>query len=101
MEGATGVQDAVNAYAQWTTLGEAVTDFQYTKGYRPGSMRADDVGLFSYFDVYQHDGRHCVNGAWESLASYTQNLVTSLNMVTAVHEFGHDDGVDPQLHGVG
>src|SRR5262249_57160512 len=53
-----------------------------------------DISLFSYFDVYQKNGRHCIGpNQWESRSQYLTNLITSLNEVTAVHEFGHTLGL--------
>jgi hypothetical protein len=92
-ESATNVQDAVAFANTWTTKGEAVTDSQYTSSYLPMMKAADDIGLFSYFDIYQKDGRHCVDGKWETLASYTNNLITSLNEAVVTHEFGHTLGL--------
>ena len=42
-----------------------------------------------------------VNGApaWESRASYTTSLITSLNEMTAAHEFGHALGLDHNFMG--
>ncbi len=91
IDGPTAIPDAVNFYSQWDTMGRAVTDWQNTA--KPNMLAADDLSLFSYFDVYQKNGRHCVNGAWESRASYLTNLITSLNTVTATHEFGHTLGL--------
>ncbi len=92
-EGASNVQDAVAFGNRWTSLGEAVTDHEYTSRYLPGRAAADDIGLFSYFDIYQKNGRHCVNGKWESLADYTTSLISSLNMAVVAHEFGHTMGL--------
>ncbi len=87
------MQDAVAFHTQWADLAQAVTDFEYTKRYSPLGRTADDIGLFSYFDVYQKNGRHCVGNKWESRASYTTNLISSLNEVTVAHEFGHTLGL--------
>jgi len=54
---------------------------------------ADDASLFSYFDVYQKNGRHCVGGKWESRSDYVNHLIVSLNEATALHEFGHALGL--------
>jgi hypothetical protein len=79
--------------AQWAAASQAASDFQITSRYMPMMKAADDIGIFSYFDIYQKNGRHCVNGQWESLANYTNDLITSLNMAVAAHEFGHTMGL--------
>jgi len=91
VDGPTAIQDATNFYASWSSMAQSVTDWQNTA--KPSMLAADDASLYSYFDVYQKNGRHCVNNAWESRASYVSNLITSLNTVTAVHEFGHTLGL--------
>jgi hypothetical protein len=85
--------DAAAFANNWQSLGQAATAYNYTQFYMPGMMAADDISLFSYFDIYQRDGRHCVNGQWESRQQYTQDLIYSLNMATATHEFGHSMGL--------
>jgi hypothetical protein len=92
-EGPKAVQDAVTFAGQWNSLGGAITDFAHTSGYGKAARYADDIALFSYFDVYQKNGRHCVNNKWETRQEYVDHLVQSLNMVTAVHEFGHSLGL--------
>ncbi len=98
VDGPTAVQDAVTFYTQWNTLAQQISDYKYTKQYAPQNRSADDIGVLDYFDVYQKNGRHCVmvNGApaWESRASYTTNLIDSVNEMTAAHEFGHALGLD-------
>jgi hypothetical protein len=85
--------DATNFADNWANLGQAVSAYAHTQHYMPGMNAADDISLFSYFDIYQHDGRHCVNGKWEDRKTYTANLIQSLNEVVAVHEFGHTMGL--------
>jgi hypothetical protein len=85
--------DATTFADSWQALGRAVTAYSYTQHYLPGMNAADDTSLFSYFDIYQRDGRHCVNGSWETRQQYTTNLIQSLNKATAVHEFGHSMGL--------
>jgi hypothetical protein len=91
--------DATSFANQWESLSEAVASFGSTKHYMPGMKAADDISLFSYFDVYQRDGRHCVNGKWETRAEYVTNLITSLNMAVGAHEFGHALGLDHNFMG--
>ena len=91
--GPNAITDAVNFSNTWESLAQAVTDFDNTRGYGAKMRAADDISLFSYFDIYTKNGRHCVNGKWESRADYTNNLITSLNMAVAAHEFGHTLGL--------
>jgi hypothetical protein len=85
--------DATNFASHWEGLSEQVNAYGYTQHYLPGMTAADDISLFSYFDLYKRDGRHCVNGHWETRQQYVTNLVDSLNMATATHEFGHSMGL--------
>jgi hypothetical protein len=91
--GPSGIKDAVDFYRNWASLSQAVTDYQHTQFYAQKMRSADTDALFSYFDVYQKNGRHCVGGKWESRKDYLDHLITSLNMATAVHEFGHALGL--------
>jgi len=91
--------DAVNFAQSWQSLGQAVSTFDHTQRYSPSTMLADDISMFSYFDIYQRAGRHCVNGQWETRAQYTTNLIQSLNMAVATHEFGHTMGLDHNFMG--
>jgi hypothetical protein len=93
IDGATAVGDAVAFYNNYSTLARQVTDYEHTRHYSKQMRTADDISLFSYFDVYQKNGRHCVGGKWESRASYTTNLIQSLNEATVTHEFGHALGL--------
>jgi hypothetical protein len=85
--------DATSFGSNWQNLGQAVSAYGHTQHYLPGMAAADDISLFSYFDIYQRDGRHCVNNKWESRQQYTTNLIQSLNMAVATHEFGHTMGL--------
>jgi hypothetical protein len=92
-DGPSAIHQAVDFSNTWEDLGDAITDYSHTK-YYPSKMRAaDDQSLFSYFSIYQKNGRHCVGGKWESRADYLDHLITSLNMATAAHEFGHTLGL--------
>ncbi len=93
VEGPGAVKGAVDFSETWSTLAQSVTDYEYTRRYGSKMRAADDASLFSYFDIYQKNGRHCVGGKWESRADYTTNLITSLNMAVAAHEFGHTLGL--------
>jgi len=102
-DGPTAIQDAVTFSNNYAAMGQAVTDYQTTSHYSQNMRAADDIDLFSYFDVYQKNGRHCVTtncvtgatqpAAWESRTCYQNNLVQSLNMAVAAHEFGHTLGL--------
>jgi len=92
-EGPKAVQEAVDFAGKWNSLAQAVTSYQHTRGYAKQARYSDDISLFSYFDVYQKNGRHCVNNKWESRQEYVDHLVQSLNMAVAVHEFGHSLGL--------
>jgi hypothetical protein len=83
------VAAAVDFSHRWEALTGAVNDREATRRYARHMLAADDASIFSYADIYQKNGRRCVNGAWESRASYTQNLIQSLYMAIAAHEFGH------------
>jgi hypothetical protein len=74
-------------------LTQAVQDYEAIKARNPLHARSDDIGLFSYLDIYQKNGRHCVNGAWEKRADYTTRLINTLNNAVALHEFGHTLGL--------
>ena len=89
----TGVPAALDFQHQLNTLTQAVADHQHVLARQPLASRADDLGLFSYFDVYQKNGRHCVGGQWETRQQYTDRLITTLNGAVALHEFGHTLGL--------
>ena len=104
INGANAISDAVNFYGNWANLGQAVNDFQYTRRYSAMGRTADDIGMFDYFNVYQKNGRHCVmvnerGDVGGSHATYETNLITSLNMAVAVHEFGHSLGLEHNFIG--
>jgi hypothetical protein len=88
-----GVQNSINFSHKFNDLVLAVQNYQAVKSRSPNSAHSDDVGLFSYLDIYQKNGRHCVGGHWESRADYTNRLITSLNGAVALHEFGHTLGL--------
>jgi hypothetical protein len=85
--------DVTGFEALWSGLSNAVTDWEHTRHYAPTLRSADDLSLFSFFDLYEKNGRHCVGGAWESRAAYASRLTTSLVMMTALHELGHALGL--------
>jgi hypothetical protein len=87
------VKQAVDFSNKWQDLSQEMNYQQFSKFYRPGMQAADDASLFSYFDVYAKNGRHCVGGKWESRADYTSHLIASLNEGVAVHELGHTLGL--------
>ena len=92
-EGPTAIKDAVDFQNNWSSMAQAVTDYEHTRHYSQRMRSADDLTLYSYFDVYQKNGRHCVGNKWESRTDYVNHLITSLNEVTAAHEFGHTLGL--------
>ena len=92
-DGPDAIKGAVAFSNKWESLAQDVTYNQFANFYRPGMHAADDASLFSYFDVYAKNGRHCVGGKLESRADYTAHLIQSLNEGVAVHEFGHTLGL--------
>jgi hypothetical protein len=92
-DGPGAVQQAVDYSQKWQDLSMAATTYEHTRHYSKQMLAADDLSLFSYFDVYQKNGRHCINGKWESRTDYVNHLIQSLNEVTAAHEFGHTLGL--------
>jgi hypothetical protein len=92
-DAATGVPAALDFQHKLNQLSQQVADYQHVLARQPMSSHADDLGLFSYFDVYQKNGRHCVNGQWETRQQYTDRLITTLNGAVGLHEFGHTLGL--------
>jgi hypothetical protein len=76
-----------------------VNEYAHVRARNPMMRTADDLSMFSYFDIYQKNGRHCVGGKWESRKEYTDRLITSLNQAVALHEFGHALGLDHNFMG--
>jgi hypothetical protein len=93
LEGPSAVKGAVDFSKRWEALTEAVSEHEHTRHYASHMRAADDIGLLSYMDIYQKNGRHCVNGKWESRGDYLANLINSLYMGIAAHEFGHALGL--------
>jgi hypothetical protein len=58
-----------------------------------GKWAADDLSMYSYFDIYKSVGRRCVGGKWEARKDYTDRLITGLNAYTLWHELGHTLGL--------
>jgi hypothetical protein len=87
------VQQAIAYNHQLRDLTQAVQDYEHIKARNPLASKSDDLGLFSYVDIYQKNGRRCTGGKWESRADYTKRLVTNLNSMLALHEFGHTLGL--------
>jgi hypothetical protein len=99
VNGQQAIKQGLDAAHQFNTLSLALTEYEHIKGRRPYNMRADDISLFSYFDIYKKNGRHCKNGKWETRTEYVNNLIHSLNAAVAMHEFGHALGLDHNFMG--
>jgi hypothetical protein len=88
-----GFQNMLQFTKTYRGLSQSVLDYNYIKQYNHGSAQFDDIAMISYLDVFGKNARHCVNGAWESRADYTKNLITSLYENVLLHEFGHTLGL--------
>jgi len=85
--------DAVAFANKWESLTRAVNAYSKTAAYLPTAQMADDESIFSYFDIYQRDGRHCINNQWETRQQYVTDLIDSLNLAVVTHEIGHTLGL--------
>jgi Met-zincin len=71
-------------------------EFNFAQLYNKNQRRikSDSSDMFNYIDVFQRDGRHCINGQWETKEQYETSMADSYYAQTVWHEFGHTLGLD-------
>jgi hypothetical protein len=104
--GTSGPIAASQFTQQWQQLSQGYTNSRWVlAGQHPG-VKADMAGdVLSYFNNFEHAGRHCVQNAanptphWESLSEWVSDLTLSTWSYTIWHEFGHSIGLDHNFMG--
>ncbi len=94
--GPDGVRAAAAFADQLKSLTINHREFDFAKMYnrRGRHVFEDSTDMFNYIDVFQRDGRHCINGAWETKEQYENSMADSYYAQTTWHEFGHTLGLD-------
>jgi hypothetical protein len=102
----TGSIDAATFTQQWQTLTQGYNNSRWTlAAQHPGLMLDSAEAFLSYFNNFEHAGRHCVQNVanptphWESLTEWVNDLTLSQWSNTITHEFGHSIGLDHNFMG--
>ena len=106
-DGTSGPAEASQFTQQWQNLSQAYTNSRWVLAAQHPGVKADMAGdILSYFNNFEHAGRHCVQNAanptphWESLTEWVNDLTLSTWSYTIWHEFGHSNRPRPQLPGL-
>ncbi len=92
--------EGVKAAAAFSDRMKALTvnhrEFGFAKMYHQNhrGVHMDSADMFNYIDVFQRDGRHCINGAWETREAYEKSMANSYYAMVVWHEMGHSLGLD-------
>ncbi len=104
--GGQGPAEAALWTQQWQTLSQGYTNSRWALAAQHPGVKADMAGdVLSYFNNFEHAGRHCVQNAanttphWESLTEWVNDLTLSTWSYTIWHEFGHSMGLDHNFMG--
>ena len=57
-------------------------------------IHEDTTDMYNFINAFQRDGRHCINGQWETRQQYEQNVAQSYYAQTIWHEMGHAFGLN-------
>jgi hypothetical protein len=104
--GQDGQAQAQAFTAEWQSLSKGYTDSRWLMtGVNPAAKLDTADSILTYFNNFEHAGRHCVVNAanptphWESLSEWAQDLTVSTWTYTIWHEFGHSLGLDHNFMG--
>jgi hypothetical protein len=104
--GTDGPAQAQAFTSQWQSTSKGYTDSRWLMvGVNPTAKLDTADSVLTYFNNFEHAGRHCVVNAanptphWESLAEWAQDLTISTWTYTIWHEFGHSLGLDHNFMG--
>jgi hypothetical protein len=99
VDGTTGVTNAAAFENQMRTLTQNHSQLKNQSRFVQHNARFDDLSAFSFERMMQHDAQRCINGQWETQASWTQGLIDSFWRGTLWHEFGHAMGLEHNFMG--
>ena len=94
-----GIANSVAFVNQMRNVTTSHDDLNRMKGFMYPAHHKDALGAFSFETVMQHDARRCINGAWESAASWRQGIIDAYWQQTFWHEFGHALGLEHNFMG--
>jgi hypothetical protein len=99
--GKGGATNALKFLNDFRDLTQAHRDYNYKQNFVHGKLtRAESAGdLVSFVNMMKKNGRHCVNGRYETKKEWVNNLIESYHALTLWHEFGHIMGLEHNFMG--